>query len=193
MADRVITRDDILQHIRTMFSRLDANHDGFLTKNEMAAIHEHMMGMHAAMAHDMAGRPMHMGEGAMHVDDHAMGMDPGAMFDKLDTNHDGVISRQEFMAGHAQMHERRVIIMRDEKTMHGTGAMDMPMHGMNSGRMVDHFFGMADANHDGRVSLKEAEAAALAHFDRMDLNHDGRITSDERSQAHMMMHERHPG
>ena len=41
---------------------------------------------------------------------------------------------------------------------------------------------MADANKDGRVSLAEAQTAALAHFDRADLNHDGKITPDERQQ-----------
>ena len=45
-----------------------------------------------------------------------------------------------------------------------------------------HLFEMADANHDGRVSLAEAQAAALAHFDKADINHDGRITPDEQQQ-----------
>jgi hypothetical protein len=62
--------------------------------------------------------------------------------------------------------------------------MKMRMHGMGmGGRLLE----MADANHDGRVSLQEAEAAALAHFDRADLNHDGKLTPDERRQAHQLM------
>jgi hypothetical protein len=52
---------------------------------------------------------------------------------------------------------------------------------------------MADANHDGRVSLQEATAAALQHFDRADLNHDGKLTPEERRQAHQLMRgERRP-
>ena len=46
---------------------------------------------------------------------------------------------------------------------------------------------MADANHDGRVSLQEATNAALQHFDRADLNHDGKLTPEERQQAHQLM------
>ena len=46
-----------------------------------------------------------------------------------------------------------------------------------------HLFDMADANKDGRVSLAEAQAAALAHFDSADANHDGKITPDERQQC----------
>ena len=63
----------------------------------------------------------------------------------------------------------------------------MRMRGMGMGGFGGHLFEMADANHDGRVSLQEGEAAALSHFDRADLNHDGRLTPEERSQAHQLM------
>ena len=47
---------------------------------------------------------------------------------------------------------------------------------------------MADANRDGRVSLAEATAGALRHFDMMDGNRDGRLTPEERAagRVHMM-------
>jgi hypothetical protein len=52
----------------------------------------------------------------------------------------------------------------------------------------------ADANRDGRVSLAEAQAMALAHFDKADLNHDGKITPEERAQGHVfIMRERRKG
>jgi Ca2+-binding EF-hand superfamily protein len=195
MSDRVMTRDEVVQHVRRMFADLDTNHDGYVTRNEVAALHDRMMtGMHAAIAVSRA-------EHAMPGGGHEMAMaDPARMFDRLDTNHDGVISRQEFMSAHARMHERRVVIMRNENVMGGPadmGPMRVHMrrmggeaHGMG---FAARLFDMADANHDGRVSLQEAEAAALAHFDRADLNHDGRITPDERAQAHRMMRERRPG
>jgi Ca2+-binding EF-hand superfamily protein len=199
----VMTRDEMLQHVRTTFARLDTNHDGYITKDELAALHGRMMGMHAAMAEKMADRSMRMGDDAMHMSEHAthMGevarrMNPGAMFDELDTNHDGMISRQEFMAGHARMHERHVIIMRDEQMSDGKSGeehMEMRIHGRGDRDFVDHLFAMADANHDGRISLKEAEAAMLAHFDRMDLNHDGRITPDEHRNVRIIMREHQPG
>jgi hypothetical protein len=66
----------------------------------------------------------------------------------------------------------------------------MRMHAMKmSGGFGAHLLAMADTNHDGRVSLAEAEAAALAHFDRADRNHDGKITPDERQHMHAMMRE----
>ena len=62
--------------------------------------------------------------------------------------------------------------------------MKMRMHGMGMGGFGGHLFEMADANHDGRLTLQEVQAAALAHFDKADLNHDGRITPEERRQVH---------
>jgi hypothetical protein len=64
--------------------------------------------------------------------------------------------------------------------MRHMGGMDMGGMGMDG--MGMHLFEMADANHDGRVSLAEAEGAALAHFDKADVNHDGKITPDEHLQ-----------
>ena len=46
---------------------------------------------------------------------------------------------------------------------------------------------------DGRVTLAEAQAAALAHFDRADTNRDGRITPDEHRKIRMMRIERRQG
>jgi hypothetical protein len=60
----------------------------------------------------------------------------------------------------------------------------MHMHG---GGMMGQLFDMADANHDGRITLAEATDAAARHFDQADLNHDGKLTPDERRQAHQMM------
>jgi hypothetical protein len=54
-----------------------------------------------------------------------------------------------------------------------------------------HMFEMADANKDGRVSLQEAQAAALQHFDKADANRDGRITPEERRQMHQQMRAGH--
>ena len=190
-----MTRDQVVQHVRSLFTHLDSNRDGFITRDEVAALHVRMMGMHNAMARGMAGVRTAM--------DHSrMRMDPGAMFDRLDTNHDGTITRQEFMAGHKRMEEHRVMIMRGGDGGHAMAGMDgmrMPMPGMGpmgpNGRgegMANRLFGMADANRDGRVSLQEAETAALAHFDRIDRNRDGRVTPDERRQSHPMR-DRRPG
>lgn len=167
MSDRVIARDEVVQHVRRLFARFDTNKDGFITKEEMDAAHPKKMIMHGDTE-----RP-----GA-----HGMMGDPGAMFDRMDTNHDGSISRQEFMAAHSQLEGRRTMVFHSRPGEAGK----MRLRGMGMG-MGGHLFEMADTNHDGRVSLAEAQAAALAHFDRADLNHDGKLTPDERRQVHQLM------
>ena len=168
--DKVMTRDQVAEHVRQMFQFLDANRDGFITRDELDSMHKRMMGMHEGMAKQMAERGM-------------QGHDRAAAFDRLDTNHDGMISRQEFMAAKPHM-EHRVMVMREGGPGPGMEGMRMHMHGASFGA---HLFDMADANHDGRVSLQEATNAALQRFDRADLNHDGKLTPEERRQAHQLM------
>lgn len=195
MSDRVTTRDEVAKHVGTLFAKLDTNRDGFITKDEAEAIHHKMMAKMAKVGdvqHRLAERGVFIG-------------DRSAMFDRLDTNHDGNISRQEFMAGKPQVREERVMIMRDgpggapgapkSEGMHHMEGMrmgGMHMAGMGMHGFGGHLFEMADSNHDGRVSLAEAQAAALAHFDKADLNHDGKITPDERAQARATMREHRP-
>ena len=78
------------------------------------------------------------------------------MFQRFDVNHDGVLTRQEAEQAAAQFG--------------GSGG--------RAGRMIDRLFGDAQS-----VTLQQAEAQALARFDRDDLNHDGTVTGDERKQA----------
>jgi Ca2+-binding EF-hand superfamily protein len=186
MMNKPMTRAEVSEHVARMFAHLDANHDGYLTREEIQATHQKMMAMGPEMKKRMAQRGMGRG-------------DRGAAFDRLDTNRDGSISRQEFMAGRPEIREQRVIVMRDGKGPMAPGAMpEMPGHGGMKMRMMHmggmgfggKMFDMADTNHDGRVSLAEAQAAALAHFDRADANHDGKITPDERKNVRIMRMER---
>jgi len=190
MYDRDMTRDEAVKHVREMFAKLDTNRDGVVTREEIDALHQKMMGA-MGMAGDMERR---LGERGI-----MMG-DKNAIFDRLDTNHDGSISRQEFTSAAPQVRQERVMIIRNGPDGGppmpggpGMEGMKMRMHGEGMGHgFGGHLFDMADANHDGRLTLQEAEAAALAHFDKADLNHDGKITPDERAQIHALRHERKP-
>lgn len=77
-------------------------------------------------------------------------------FDRLDANHDGVLTQAEIQAGSG----------------------DRGPRGGPGGRMLQG----ADADGDGQVSRAEVEAAVRARFDQMDANHDGVITRDEMPQ-----------
>lgn len=184
--DRIETRDQVIAKVREHFAMLDANRDGFITAEEMGAMHvEHMDRMES----------MHGPDGNMTTREGPMG-DPNAIFDRLDTNHDGQISRDEFAHGREVRIERKVVINQGGPGApaapgmmgeHGPGKMKM--HHM--GGMGDHMLKMADLNKDGRVSLQEATAAAVKHFDEADVNHDGRLSPEERRAMHERMMQEH--
>ena len=169
MPMRAQTRDEAVRHVRELFARMDANRDGFLTREESDAAKQMMAGdRRTRFAQRLAERGPR---------------DRGAAFDRIDANKDGMITRQEFLAARPQI-KTRVFTRRDgEGPVEVGGAPGQPhvkimrMHGMGS-----RMFETADANRDGRVSLQEMTNAALQRFDAADVNRDGRITPEERTQ-----------
>ena len=153
MHDRTQLRTEVAAHVQKMFAMMDANHDGVIDQAELAARGGKWGGKGGA-AHE-GHKPM----------------DRGAKFDKIDSNKDGSISRDEFASHHEGMGKMG--------GHHGVGG--------HQGGMMARMFGMADANHDGKVTLAEATAMALQHFDKMDANHDGKVTPQERQAARSQM------
>ncbi|PZU07007.1 EF-hand domain-containing protein [Sphingomonas sp.] len=130
------------------------------------------------------------------------------MFAALDTNKDGSISREEFDARPAPPPGERGPGGPGERGPAGKegpghgrgpdgaggpggpggpgnggmgerGGRDRPMGPRGFGMMGGRLLERADANHDGKVTLAEAQKAALAAFDKADVNHDGTIDRDE--------------
>lgn len=151
--DGVQTRAEAVQRARAMFARVDANRDGVVTADEGQAMRAQRM------ARRGEGRRMAQG---------ANGGGRAMLFDRLDTNRGNLISRDEW----SRMQE-----LRGQRA--GQRGERMAMRGRMGGAMLRG----ADTNRDQRLSLAEAEAAALQRFDRIDRNRDGRITQDERQQA----------
>jgi Ca2+-binding EF-hand superfamily protein len=136
------------------------------TNHDGFVTREETQALHAQMAAKMQQR---MAQRAQNP-----GADRSKAFDRIDANHDGMISRDEFASAPRPQ------------------GMMMRMAGMHRG-LSGQMFEMADLNKDGRVSLAEAQQAALQHFDRADLNHDGTLSPEERQQAHQLMRaDRHP-
>ena len=177
------TRDQVATHVRDMFAKLDGNKDGYVTRDEAKAVHQAMA---AGMRDKLTRRFVQRRAGGER--------DRGAMFDRLDTNRDGSISRQEFMTRRhvpgTPEGPTRVTILQDGREpveiaggsgTPGVRVMRFHRSGLAMG-MHGRMFEMADANRDGRVSLQEATNAALRHFDQADANHDGKLTPDERTK-----------
>ncbi|HEY6049574.1 MAG TPA: EF-hand domain-containing protein [Sphingomicrobium sp.] len=191
-AMKTATRADVQARVAKMFARLDVNHDGFITKEEvngLEAQREQKAEQRAArfdpskafdhidLNHDgkitvdeaKAARSQHASsKGGEPAQAHATAF--GGLFAKADANHDGVITRAEFDTMGQQIKAR----MEQAGLHHGGG-------------MASSMLGSADANKDGRVSLAEAQQVALQHFDRLDLNHDGQLTPQERQQARQLL------
>ena len=90
------------------------------------------------------------------------------LFDALDANHDGLLTRRE-----AMMAGRRLRAERES-----TGIDVKPGIGGHTERFFERRFAGERV-----VTRREFELAMLDHFDRMDTNHDGVLTPDERAQA----------
>jgi Ca2+-binding EF-hand superfamily protein len=177
-------RSEIGAHVERMFKQLDLNHDGFVTRDEIAssqsAFDEKMSKNAPKRAAKMFDRLDFNHDGQITEADidaartarlaksgkqpKAVRRGTSSLFAKADTNKDGVVTRAEFDAATA------------------SGKVKV-RHSNMRGSAIVRLFDLADANKDGRVSLQEAQQAALQHFDAADLNHDGVLTPDERRQA----------
>jgi hypothetical protein len=87
------------------------------------------------------------------------------MFQILDANRDGTVTKAEAEQALAQMQAAR-------------GGDDAGRGGGRMQRMIDQAFGSTQA-----MTLQQFEALSLARFDAADLNHDGTVTAAERKQA----------
>jgi Ca2+-binding EF-hand superfamily protein len=184
-------RADVPAHVARLFNHLDVNHDGFVARDEIASSQAQF---DERLSKSRAKRA-------------------AGMFDRLDANHDGQITRAEFDAEwgasgkpHSAKHRAASssLFVRGDANKDGVitraeydAAVDSGKlklrHANMRGTVIVRLFDAADVNRDGRVSLEEAQHAALQHFDAADLNHDGTLTPDERRQASKAGRAKRPG
>ena len=114
----------------------------------------------------------------------------GKMFEMLDTNKNGSISQQEFMAGRGPgregMRGHGGPGMEGRRGGHDGSGMGMN-HGRHGGGHGMMMMQKADTNNDGAVSQAEFLAAANKRFDMADANKDGNVTKEERDAAREKM------
>lgn len=178
-------RTDVAAHVQRMFKQLDLNHDGFITRDELAASKSKFDERMTESAPKRAAK----------------------LFNRLDTNHDGQITRAEIEAARAARlaasgktakpgrkpagtalfaradANKDGIITRAEFDAATASGKITVRHSNMRGSAIARLFDFADVNKDGRLSLEEARQAALQQFDTADVNHDGILTPDERRQA----------
>ncbi|MES2119964.1 MAG: EF-hand domain-containing protein [Pseudomonadota bacterium] len=184
---KIETRAEVPTQIQQMFAKLDANKDGFISKQESDAARGQMAGKIAKAAKKFDGNKV---------------------FDRLDTNKDGTITQAEADAvqkarvaakgGQAKGDSSRLFARVDANkdgsiTRAEFAAIATRMNArlekaaLGRGNMAERFFETADANKDGKVSAAEAQQVALQRFDRADLNRDGKLTPEERKQSRQQL------
>jgi Ca2+-binding EF-hand superfamily protein len=119
----------------------------------------------------------------------------GIMFKTVDTNGNGSISKSEFNAFYAKhnaKHFKEMDANKDGKItpgeMQGEHRQEM---GHNDGTThLDQRFKAADANDDGGLNKKEANAMPMlnAYFEQVDANKDGKVTRQEYLDAMPLLH-----
>lgn len=184
-----ITRASVQAMVQARFARVDSNHDGFVTRAEADALRGQAR---ERWGERMEQRRERMEENGERVEQRRerwaerRAENRAGLFDRIDTNNDGSISRAEFDA-HASARAERGAERRGPDGMRGGRGMRnarMMRHGgagpMGGGRFGGAMFERMDSDRDGRVSLAEASSRALEMFDRADANRDGTVTRDER-------------
>jgi len=170
MAPGPQSRADAEAQVRERFGRMDANKDGFVTRDEIRNMTQAMIASGQART-----------------------------FDALDTDKNGSLSREEFAAGRGPVSEQVVVRMRGPGDMPPPppGATDLPkppkspelvrdgemmMIERRSGGAGDIFM-MGAIGADGRISIDAVVKQTLARFDEADTNKDGMLSPAERKAA----------
>jgi Ca2+-binding EF-hand superfamily protein len=154
-ADGTLTQNEVPERMQGLFSRIDTNHDGKLTPDEIRTSAKTQSGP--------IGRPQRTGD--------ATRMDP--VLNALDTDHDGVLSAAEIAAAPTALKSL------DKDADGELSAAELRLRQMTPSDRAKHMLDEWDTNKDDKITKAEAPDRMQQQFDILDTNHDGALTEDE--------------
>ena len=153
--DGVLTADEVPERMKPLFDKGDTNHDGKLTKEELAA----MSGKQANPQGRMPGRG------------NFQSMDP--IMIAIDVDKDGILSVTEIA-------NASVALKTLDKDGDGTlSVAELRMRQQTPAQRAAHMFDEFDGNKDGVLTKEEMPERMAPMFDEIDANHDGKVTLAE--------------
>lgn len=153
--DGVLTRAEFDAGRTAMFTRMDADNDGSVTREERRAQFEARRGQRGEHGPRRHGRHNSL--------------------ERLDVNNDGSITREEYLAHPIARFDR---LDADKNGVISASERPQPRErGERPARMNP------DANNDGALSRAEFDAQSSAMFTRLDANSDGQVTREEAAAA----------
>lgn len=112
------------------------------------------------------------------------------MFQQADTNHDGQLSLEEWLAFKPHHHHS---FWQRLAFWHHWGHDRHQHHDGGRHEGFENRFKTLDADHDGSIRMSEAQAGApeiAKHFNEIDTDHNGQISQDERHAYFKAQHEK---
>lgn len=198
-----LTRDEAAKRAGDRFDRLDRDKDGYLSEDErtvMPRMHrmewkERQAGEEGAKVREMVERRVQVerlhekapkdGEEHNVVIRRIGGHDPAKMFDEIDSDGDGMISREEFEAHHKDHPMPMAMTMDMPRMMTWEGRIDGPRNHFRFMGPDSFDLDSADANGDGKISRQEMIDNAQRKFDEADKDGNGTLSGDERREQMM--------
>ncbi len=155
-ADGMLSRGEAaaLPRISRNFDAIDANHDNYITFDELRAFFK---AHHGKRHGDFLKRLDTDGDGRISKAEAASAPRLAQHFYQVDANHDGFLTPEEMRAAHQAMraaHWKRIDTDGDGKVSLAAAQANAPM-------LAQHF-DQVDANHDGFVTPDELRAAFRA-------------------------------
>jgi Ca2+-binding EF-hand superfamily protein len=118
-----------------------------------------------------------------------------ARFAEMDTNKDGVLSREEIVAAQTRSLQQAAAVQQQRleaefKRLDTNNDGQLSIEEFKAAappvrpaQTVEQMLAQLDTNKDGRISAQEFRAAPLANFDRLDTNNDGVVSAQELQAA----------